>query len=137
MAGKLFLAALGALLGRSKASKAPTRAPRARQEASRDEKETPGVDFGRRFGSKNDDFWRLFRLPVVLLACFRFSFSALFMCFLAVHAKGRKAKFDTRSERNRVFSRCALAPALPQGRQPMVKNRFQNRMEKINNHQKT
>ena len=55
MAGKLFLAALGALLGRSKASKAPTRAPRARQEASRDEKETPGVDLGRRFGSKDDE----------------------------------------------------------------------------------
>ena len=63
MTGKLFLAALGALLGRSKASKAPTRAPRARQEASRDEKETPGVDLGRHFGSKNDGFWRLFRLP--------------------------------------------------------------------------
>ena len=63
MAGKLFLAALGALLGRSKASKAPTRAPRARQETSRDEKETPGVDFGRHFGSKNDDCWRFVRLP--------------------------------------------------------------------------
>ena len=47
-----------------------------------------------------------------------------------MRAKGRNAKFDTRSKRKRVFSRCAFAPALPQGRQPMVKNRFQNRMDK-------
>ena len=85
MAGKLFLAALGALLGCSKASKAPTRAPRAREEAPRDERDTPGVDLGRHFGSKNDDFGMLFRLPSM---CGSYSvvglFSLLFFSFISV-----------------------------------------------------
>ena len=67
---------------------------------------------------------------IVFFVCFPSSCLALFLRFLAVRAKGRKAKFDTLSERRRVFSRCTLAPALPQGRQPMVKKDFKNIMEK-------
>ena len=90
--------------------------------ARRDEKDAPGVDLGSHFGSKNDVFFRIRSI----CGCYRVfcMFSLLFFSFisacLAVRAKGRKAKFDTLSERKRVFSRCTLAPALPQGRQPMV-----------------
>ena len=58
---------------------------------------------------------------IVFVVCFPSSCLALFLRYLAVRAKGRKAKFDTPSERKRDLSRCTLAPALPQGRQPMVK----------------
>ena len=84
--------------------------------------EASGVDFGSHFGSKNVHFdgllWLFLRaLFLAFWGCFRCCFSFRFLCFVAAREQGRRAKFDTPSMRKPVFSRCAPAPAQPQGRQ--------------------
>ena len=62
--------------------------------------------------------WLFLRaLFLAFWGCFRCCFSFRFLCFVAAREKGRRAKFDTPSTRKPLFSRCAPAPAEPQGRQ--------------------
>ena len=67
---------------------------------------------------------------IVLLACVRFSFLIFISAFFGRARKRPKGQIRHTLQAKNVFLRCTLAPALPQGRQPMVKRDFKNRMEK-------
>ena len=68
------------------------------------------------------------------LSCFWPAFTSLFQLYVCVFwpctQKAERPHSTHPPIENVIFSRCTLAPALPQGRQPMVKKDFKNEKNK-------